>query len=56
LDVHTITDIRQTDVQRATPIINYLSPSEVETATANLKEYKSPGSDQISAELIQAGS
>jgi hypothetical protein len=27
----------------------------VETATAKLKKYKSPGSDQISAELIQAG-
>jgi hypothetical protein len=28
---------------------------EVETATAKLKKYKSPGSDQIPAELIQAG-
>jgi hypothetical protein len=29
---------------------------EVETAFAKLKKYKSPGSDQIPAELIQAGS
>jgi hypothetical protein len=28
---------------------------EVEIATAKLKKYKSPGSDQIPAELIQAG-
>jgi hypothetical protein len=28
---------------------------EVEIATAKLKRYKSPGSDQILAELIQAG-
>jgi hypothetical protein len=28
---------------------------EVETAIAKFKKYKSPGSDQIPAELIQAG-
>jgi hypothetical protein len=31
------------------------SPSEVEIAVAKLKKYNSPGSDQIPAELIQAG-
>jgi hypothetical protein len=31
------------------------SPFEVEVAIAKLKRYKSPGSDQIPAELIQAG-
>jgi hypothetical protein len=31
------------------------SPFETEIAIANLKRYKSPGSDQIPAELIQAG-
>jgi hypothetical protein len=31
------------------------SPFEVEIAIAKLKMYKSPGSDQIPAELIQAG-
>jgi hypothetical protein len=31
------------------------SPFEVEIAIAKLKIYKSPGSDQIPAELIQAG-
>jgi hypothetical protein len=31
------------------------SPSEVETAIAKLKRYKLPTSDQIPAEIIQAG-
>jgi hypothetical protein len=31
------------------------SRPEVEIAIAKLKKYKSPGSDQIPAELIQAG-
>jgi hypothetical protein len=31
------------------------SPFGVEIATAKLKRYKSPGSDQIPAELFQAG-
>jgi hypothetical protein len=29
-------------------------PSEVEVATGKLKRYKSPGADQIQAEIIQA--
>jgi hypothetical protein len=31
------------------------SPFEVQIAIAKLKEYKSPGSDQFLAELIQSG-
>jgi hypothetical protein len=34
----------------------YSKAKEVETGLANLKKCKSPGSDQIPAELIQAGS
>jgi hypothetical protein len=37
------------------PLIPHLSPLEVEIAIAKLKRYKSPSSDQILAELIQAG-
>jgi hypothetical protein len=37
------------------PLVPGLSRPEVETAIAKLKKYKSPGSDQIPAELIKAG-
>jgi hypothetical protein len=39
----------------AEPLVLGPSRLEVETAIAKLKKYKSPGSDQIPAELIQAG-
>jgi hypothetical protein len=37
------------------PLVPDPSPFEVEIAIAKLKRYKSPGSDKIPAELIQAG-
>jgi hypothetical protein len=37
------------------PLVPGPSRLQVEIATAKLKKYKSPGSDQIPAELIQAG-
>jgi hypothetical protein len=37
----------------AEPLIPDPSPFEVESAIAKLKRYKSPGNDQIPAELIQ---
>jgi hypothetical protein len=37
------------------PLPHDPSPSEFEIAIAKSKRYKSPGSDQILAELIQAG-
>jgi hypothetical protein len=39
----------------AEPLVPGPSCLEVEIAIAKLKKYKSPGSDQIPAELIQAG-
>jgi hypothetical protein len=39
----------------AEPLVPEPSPFEVEIAIVKLKKYKSPGSDQILAELIQAG-
>jgi hypothetical protein len=39
----------------AQPFVPQPSASEVEVATGKLKMYKSPGVDQILAELIQAG-
>jgi hypothetical protein len=37
------------------PVVPDPSTFEIEIAIAKLKSYKSPGSDQIPAELIQAG-
>jgi hypothetical protein len=39
----------------AEPLVPGPSHLEVEIAIAKLKKYKSPGGDQIPAELIQAG-
>jgi hypothetical protein len=50
-----VSDFRQTEIRTDEPLVPDSSPLEVETAIAKLKRYKSPGSDQIPAELIQAG-
>jgi hypothetical protein len=52
--LHNGSDVRQTEVHRAEPLVCSLSHLEVKIAIAKLKKYKLPGSDQISAELIQA--
>ncbi|PNF33766.1 hypothetical protein B7P43_G10210 [Cryptotermes secundus] len=55
LNVHRVSDVRQTEIRRAQPLIPHPSPFEVESAFAKLKLYKSPASDQIPTEFIQAG-
>jgi hypothetical protein len=55
LNVHNFSDVRQTEVHTAEPLVPGLSRLEVEIATAKLKNYKSPCSNQIPAEQIQAG-
>jgi hypothetical protein len=55
LNVHNVSDVRQIEVHMAEPLVPGPSRLEVEIAIAKLKMYKSPGSDQILAELIQAG-
>jgi hypothetical protein len=50
-----VSDVLQIEIHTAEPLDPDPSPSEAETAIAKLKRYKSPGSDQILAELIQAG-
>jgi hypothetical protein len=47
--------VRQTEMHTAEPFVPEPSASEVEAAIGKLKRYKSPGVDQILAELIQAG-
>jgi hypothetical protein len=54
LNVHGVNDIRQTKVHSAERLLPEPSAFEVEMAIENLS-YKSPGIDQIPAELIKAG-
>jgi hypothetical protein len=53
--VRNIIDVRQIEVHTDESLV--LSPSrpEVEIIIAKLKKHTSPGSDQITVELIQAG-
>jgi hypothetical protein len=55
LNVHSVSDVRQIEIHTAEPTVPDPGPSEVEIAIANLKKYKLHGSDQIPAEMTQAG-
>jgi hypothetical protein len=55
LNAHTVSDVRQMEVYTYEPLVSCPSCLEVEIAILKFKKYKSPGSDQIPAELIQAG-
>jgi hypothetical protein len=55
LYVHRPRYMRQIKLHTAEPLVPDPSPFGVETAIAKLNRYKSPGSYQIPAELIQAG-
>jgi hypothetical protein len=55
LNVRGVHDVRQKDIQTAEPLVPEPSLVEVEIAIRKLKSYKSPGTDQIPAELIKAG-
>jgi hypothetical protein len=55
LNVHNVSEVWKIEVLTAEPLVPGPSRLEVEFAIAKLKKYKSPGSDQIPAELIQAG-
>jgi hypothetical protein len=54
-NVHNVSYVRQIEIHTAEPLVPGPSRLEVEIAIAKMKRYKSPGSDQIPAELIQAG-
>jgi hypothetical protein len=55
LNVQNVSDVRQLEVHMSKPLGLGPSPLDAEIAIAKLKKYKSSDSDQIPAELIQAG-
>ena len=50
-NVHGVKDVGQTEIHTAEPLVTEPSASEVELAIDKLKIHKSPGIDQIPAEL-----
>jgi hypothetical protein len=55
LNIHGFNDVRQIEVHTAEPLVPEPSAFEIEMAIEKLKRHKSPGIDQIPAELIKAG-
>jgi hypothetical protein len=55
LNVHSVRDVRQREIHTDEPPVPGPSHLEFEVVIAKLKKYKSSGSDQIPAEMIQAG-
>ena len=55
LNAHELNDARQTETHTAEPLLPEPSGFEVEMAIEKLKRHRSPGIDQILAELIKAG-
>jgi hypothetical protein len=51
-----VSNIRRTEIHTAEPLVPDTSPSEIKIAITNLQNKESPGSNQIPAEVIQAGS
>jgi len=54
LNVRGVNDVRQTEIHTAESLVPEPSASEIELAIEKLKSHKSPGTDQILAELIKA--
>jgi hypothetical protein len=54
LNVQRDNDVKQTEIHTAEPVVPDPIAFEVEMAIEKLKRHKSPGIDQIPAELIKA--
>jgi hypothetical protein len=52
LNVDGAGGVRQTEMHTAEPFVPQPTASEIEVAIGKLKRYKSPGVDQIPAEMI----
>jgi len=55
LNLHGVNGVRQTEIQTAEPLVPQPSAAVFELAIDKLKSHKSPGIDQIPAELITTG-
>ena len=55
MNVHGVNDVRQTEIHTTEHLVPQPSAFEVEMAIEELKSHKSPGIDQIPAELIKTG-
>ena len=53
--VHEDNDVRQAEIHTVGPLVPEPSSFEVELTIGKLKNHKSPGIDQIPAELIKQG-
>jgi hypothetical protein len=54
LNIHCVDDVRHTEMRTDEPFVTEIHCSEVEIATEKMKQYKSPGTDQIPVEPIRA--
>jgi len=54
LNIHGVNDVRQTEIHTAKPLVPELSAFDFDLAIEKLKNHKSPGFDQIPAEVIKA--
>jgi hypothetical protein len=54
LNVHGVSGVRQAEIRTAEPLVPEPSALQVDLAIEKLKSHKSPGTDQIPAELIKA--
>jgi len=56
LNVLGVNDVRQREIHTAEKLVPKPNAFEVEVAIVKLERHKSPGTDQIPAEMIKAGS
>jgi hypothetical protein len=55
LNVHGVSDVRQAEIHTVEPLVPEPSALKMELVSEKIKSHKSPGIDQIPAELIKAG-